>query len=217
MCRNPGKANKFRAKLITFRTAVIIILIQPHLVPKIRRSSSEGRRRGARGRALPLGSRRAPSPWQWGLFGARTSAPMGALWGHHPKPSAPPCPWGRAMRPGHPRVTHGKIYISSITGCFGDAWRENSGVVQDEAPSPPWLTPNLNEPPRRHLWRTLILTHSSRIPSPHRPPNPGAPRAWHRRGGRWWRWQPWWWHGARSPPGLPGDAGSCGRSWRAQP
>lgn len=129
---------------------------------------------------------------------------MGALWGHHPKPSTTSCPWGRAMRPGHPRVTHGKIYISSITGCFGDAWRENSGVVQDEAPSPPWLTPNLNEPPRRHLWRTLILTHSSQIPSPHRPPNPGAPRAWHRRGGRWWRWQPWWWHGARPPPASPG-------------
>lgn len=81
--------------------------------------------------------------------------------------------------------------------------------MQDEAPSPPWLTPNLKEPPRRHLWRTLILTHSSRIPSPHRPPNPGAPHAWHRRGGRWWRW--WWWqprrwHGAR-PPRPPRGCG----------
>lgn len=61
MCRNPGKANNFRAKLITFRTAVIIILIQPHLVPKIRRSSSS-----AGGGALTL------CPPSEGLHGAGT-------------------------------------------------------------------------------------------------------------------------------------------------
>lgn len=50
---NPGEANKFCAKLITFRAAVIIILIQPHLVPKIRRSSSENWGRGEGGGCGP--------------------------------------------------------------------------------------------------------------------------------------------------------------------
>lgn len=94
-----------------------------------------------------------------------------------PKPCTPPCPQGQTVRPGHPRIAHGKLCISSITGWFGDAWGERMGMGQDEAPSPACSgSPQTSgSPPRRLLWGALFLTHSSRIPSPHRPPDPGAP------------------------------------------
>lgn len=139
-----------------------------------------------------------------------------------PKPCTPPCPQGQAVRPGHPRIAHGKLCISSITGWFGDAWGERMGMGQDEAPSSACSgSPQTSGSPPRRLLLGCPLPHPQ-LPNPLSPPpaRPRSPRAWHRRGrggeGGGGGGSP----GGGTvpgPPGLPGDAGSCGRSWRAQP
>lgn len=110
MCRNPGKANKFRAKLITFRAAVIIILIQPHLVPKIRRSGSKSWGGGGdnRGPSLPSSSSPALSatgaalgyPRGWGVLGGGGSLPSATNPRNlSPSPCLTPSPLGGHCRP----------------------------------------------------------------------------------------------------------------------